>query len=252
MTNTLSSDVVVQRPWGVKRVPGSVPQNQEEICVRHIGHTWGKSPGLPGDPIRYFVQDFLIDQSGLSGPQVAKLAETVQFDLTLKTNYKYLVGPAVCRGGGGSVKVTIPQNTVGKVYFSAYLGRMVTTGATGGSFMGGTGTVTWLQAGTSTPTISYNGFGITQGNNEALIFDVEGEVSEEFQFGALIMEGEYPARSFDPGQKSYRPLSYADPSGIGPLPASMGTTSETFVMFGYNYEPSTANPTDPGPFVSIV
>ena len=118
--------------------------------------------------------------------------------------------------------------------------------------MAGTGTVTWLQATTTTPTISYNGFSITQGNNQAIIFDIEGEVSEEFQFGALIMEGEYPARSFDPGQKSYRPLSYADPAGIGPLPASMGTTSETFVLFGYNYEPSTATPTDPGPFVSIV
>lgn len=252
MANTLSPDVVVHRPWGVKKMPGFGAQNQEEVCARHIGHTWGKLPGLPGDPIKYFVQDFLLDQSGKAGPQVAKLAETAQFDLTLKTSYKYLVGPAVCWGGGGSVKVTIPQNNIGGVHFSAYLGRMVTTGATGGYGMAGTGTVTWLQATTTTPTISYNAFTITQGNNDALWFDIEGEVSEEFQFGALILEGEYPARSFDPGQKSYRPLSYADPFGIGSLPPGMSTDEETFVLFGYTYAPSTATPADPGPFVSIV
>ena len=80
-------------------------------------------------------------------------------------------------------------------------------------------------------------------------------MTEAFQFGALFMDGDYPSRSFDPGQESYIPLSYAVPFGIGVLgglPPSMPPDSETFVLFGYTYQPSTSVPTDPGPFVSIV
>jgi hypothetical protein len=250
-------DVFVRRDWGRRRILPSGPgaQHLEEICVANVGHAWDKLPEFPGQPTLYFVQDFLLDQSGLSGHGalgVAKLSETVKFDLTLNSSYGYRLGPALCQGNSKSIKVTLPSDAIGNVYFSAYLGRQVTTGLKGGSFMPGTGSVSWLNlAGTTPPNISYDNFSISQRDNSALIFEVEGEVTETFQFGALFLEGHYPHRSFDPGQKSYYPLSYAVPFGVGELPPSMPPDSETFVLFGYTYKPSTAVPADPGPFVSI-
>ena len=96
----------------------------------------------------------------------------------------------------------------------------------------------------TSPQITYNSFFISQNNNEAISFEIEGDLSSSLGFASITIQAQYAPRTFDPGGKWYDPLSYGVPFGT----KSIYPDSETFVLFQYN----TPHDVDPGRFVSIV
>jgi hypothetical protein len=92
------------------------------------------------------------------------------------------------------------------------------------------------------PTLTYSSFFVTQADNSALLFEIEGEITSSLQFDGIVLRADF-SRLFDPGAKWYDPLSYAVPFGT----KDIYPKSETFVLFGCQ----TSDPVDPGPFVTL-
>jgi hypothetical protein len=209
----------------------------EELYVCCIGHAFGQAPPsleLGEDPV-YFVQDFLVDQSQSTGGG-SFMADPIQFDLTLSAGYVFRI-LASC---GKQLRISLPAN-VASAYFSACLGRQEVN-PPGGVFSATTAQVTFQGLAGTPPTITYNNFSVTQADNSALLFDIEGEIASSVQFDGIIFQANF-SRAIDPGAKWYDPLSYAVPFGT----ADIYPKSETFVLFGYQ----TSDPVDPGPFVTL-
>lgn len=209
------------------------PTLSEDLYVCCIGHAFGQLPPfLRGG---YFVHDFLVDQSQSTGGG-SFLSDPIQFDLTQSRGYMYRISSSC----GKHVQINLPVS-VTSAYFSAYLGRQVTN-PTGGFFDTMTAQVSFEGLIGTPPNITYNTFSITDGDNQALTFEIEGEVTSSLQFDGILLYGNF-SRDFDPGAKWYNPLSYAVPFGT----KDIYPKSETFVLFGYH----TSDPVDPGPFVTL-
>jgi hypothetical protein len=211
--------------------------NGRHTNIRYWTCLWPSTERIPQAQQSYFVHDFLVDQSQSTDGGSA-LVDPIQFSLDNNASYRYVLqAPA-----GKSFLVELPTS-VSSFYFSAWLGRQITTGPSGGVFTSGSAKITFAALSGMSPQISYNNFSITQSNNDAIIFEIEGTATSSFGFASLTIEGDYAQRALDPGPKSYDPLSYAVPLGT----KSIYPKSETFVLFGYH----TAQKTDPGRFVRI-
>jgi hypothetical protein len=238
--NTISP---VTKPWGktfpIPKPPSS-PVLAEDIKISSIGHAFGQLPTelSHGRPPLYFVHDFLLDQSQSTGGGSA-LVDPLQFDLNNSAGYKYILQAASDR----TFQIDLPTG-VSNIYFSAGLGRRVITGLSGGVFTGTSANIAFGNLAGMSPHITYNNFSITQNNNEAILFEIEGALTSNLGFKSITIQGHYAHRTFDPGEKSYDPLSYAVPFGT----KSIYPKSETFVLFGYH----TPHGVDPGRFVRIV
>ena len=237
MQSTRGSDVFIGRPWAKPHKPPGVIL-RENIEVSSIGHAFGEVPELPPDgPPTYFVHDFLVDQSQSTGGGSA-LADPIKFDLTTGTAYQYHLSLRQHK----HVNVNLPLSVM-NAYFSAWLGRQETSGSGGGFFSQTSAQVIFHRLVGTAPRLTYNSFFVTQSNNSALLFEIEGQMTSSFQFHGINLRGDYLPRSFDPGVKSYDPLSYAVPLGT----KSIYPKSEVFVLFGYH----TTDSVDPGPFVTL-
>lgn len=229
----------VRAPLGT-RVQGPLPLGpilSEDIYVCCIGHAFGIVPN-EGGPLReavYFVQDFLVDQSQSTGCG-SFLTDPIQFDLTQSRGYMYQIFGSC----GKKVRVDLPSN-VTSAYLGFELGRKANS--SGGYFSVTTSQVSYEGLIGAPPTITYNNFYITQADNSALLFEIEGELTSSFQFESIGLQADF-TRAFDDGAKWYSPLSYAVPFGT----KDIYPKSETFVLFGYQ----TSDPVDPGPFVTLV
>jgi hypothetical protein len=224
-------------PW-VRKLPFPVPVEPilgEDLYVCCIGHAFGQIPPEPGIPPRFFVTDFLVDQSQSTGGG-ARMADPIQFDLTQSSGYSFNI-LAAC---GKRFHVNLPSN-VTNASFSAYLGRQEINPPSG-IFTPLPDQVTFENLVGQSPTITYNNFSITHASNSALFFEIEGQVSSSLQFSGINFSA-YFTRTIDAGAKWYNPLSYAVPFGT----KDIYPKSETFVIFGYQ----TDNSKDPGPFVSL-
>src|SRR5437868_12221053 len=72
---------------------GPPPLIVENIAFSTVGHTFGQGPVVfPWDPPTYYVQDFLLDQTGASGAD-GKMAALKDFDLTTATSYRLNIFP---------------------------------------------------------------------------------------------------------------------------------------------------------------
>jgi hypothetical protein len=207
----------------------------EDLQVCCVGHSFGPKPDGLGGPAAYYVQDFLVDQSQSTGGG-AFMADPIQFDLTRSTGYRYRIS-AAC---GKHFVVNLPAGAT-NAYFSGYLGRHQIN-PPGGVFAELTPQLSYEGLVGAPPTLTYNEFFITQGDNSALEFDFNGPVTTNFEFKSMALRAHF-SRAFDSGAKWYNPLSGAVPIGA----KDIYPKSETFVMFGYD----TSNPVDPGPFVSL-
>jgi len=236
----IQPNVLVGPPW-TRRLPGPVPVAPiltESIYVCSIGHAFGQFPTEllpPGSEPVYFVSDFLVDQSQSTGGG-AFLADPIQFDLTKTTGYMF----SILAASGRNFHITVPNNVTG-VYFSAYLGRQEIN-APSEVFMPMADQVNFQTLIGMAPMITYNNFSITQADNSAFIFEIEGQVSSSLQFAGINLRANF-SRAVDPGAKWYNPLSYAVPSGT----KDIYPKSETFVSFGYQ----TSDSHDPGRFVTL-
>ena len=223
---------VISRP----RPPFDVISEEFDVCC--TGHNFFALPNdvlLPREPARYVVQDYLLDQSHLTGGGAA-MVERTQADFTASTGYSFQLR-ASC---GKAFHVKLPVG-VTDISFVAYLGRQAEAPASDVLDLL-SATVAFDNLIGSSPGIDYSTFGIGKSTNSALLFTIYGSVTADCTFSSLTINGFYPARTLDPGVKWYKPLSYADP--LGPLSSG---ESPTFVMFSY----VTANPVDPGRFVTI-
>jgi hypothetical protein len=208
----------------------------EDLYVCCTGHAFGVvPPDDPGDPPIYFVHDILVDQSQSTGGG-AFMADPIQFDLTRSTGYIYRIS-ALC---GKHFHINLPAN-VTNAYFSAYLGR-IQANPPSGVFTPLTPQVDYQGLIGSPAVLTYENFFVTQTDNSALLFEIEGDVTSSFQFAGISIRGDF-LREFDPGAKWYDPLSYAVPAGT----KDIYPKSETFVLFGYH----TSDPVDPGRFVTL-
>lgn len=212
------------------------PKIVENIVVTSLGHAFGPVPTDGPGPKRYFVQDFLVDQSQSTGGG-AVLQSPLQFDLSASYGYRY----SVTAPSGMRFQVKAPAGAAA-LSFSAFLGRAWE------DLMGGTldqsPAVSQFAGVTGpAPVLAYNSFFISDGNNQALTFEVEG-TCQDFWFSAFVTEQSFPPRTQDPGAKWYRPLSYAVPFGVTSAPPG----SETFLVF----QSTLSEPVDPGPFVTLV
>lgn len=242
MEESQGPPVLVRRPWGTRLGPSpftpAYPLQSEDITVHTIGHAFGKVPPAvePGGKTVYFVNDFLIDQSQSTGGG-SFLADPIHFDLTKRSGYRYQILSHATK----HFLVNLPSN-VSSIYFSAFLGRIQTNAVQGGSFSSITAQVSFQGLVGTPPNLTYDNFFITQANNQALLFEIEGEITSALQFDAIVIQTAF-SRAFDPGAKSYDPLSYAVPLGTHEIYPK----SETFVLFGYQ----TSDAIDPGPFVTL-
>jgi hypothetical protein len=105
-------------------------------------------------------------------------------------------------------------------------------------------TTTFVGLSGPSPVLTYNEFFVTDGNNQALTFEIEGSC-EAFSFTKFTCQQISSPRTMDPGSKWYTPLSYAVPYGIT---APVANDSETFVMFSA----TTTDAVDPGPIVTLI
>jgi hypothetical protein len=218
----------VTKLWG-KRFP--IPIHpfprilSEEITVSTIGHAFGELPPefSPTQSPLYFVQDFLVDQSQSTGGGSA-LTDPLLLDLNNIRGYTYFLQAASDR----RFQIDLPAG-VSSVYFSAWLGRQVTSGLTGGVFLQTPGNVEFEDLAGTPPQITYNSFFMTQHRNEAILFEIEGSITANLGFDSITIQALYDQGSFAPGENWYAPLSYAVPLGT----ESIYPKSETFVLFGY-------------------
>lgn len=229
----------VGRPWG-NRLPFPWPIGPiltEHIKVDSIGHAFGQVPPMvPSQPPVYFVQDFLVDQSQSTGGG-SLLADPIQFDLTHSLGYRF----HIVASSGQHFHVNPPAHVAG-ASFAASLGRQAISPPPSGYFNEIAPQVSFRALIGTPPNLTYNSFFLTQTNNSALLFEIEGEVTSPVQFEAIILRADF-VRAIDPGAKWYAPLSYAVPFGT----KDIYPKSETFVLFGYQ----TSDAVDPGPFVTL-
>ena len=227
------------RSLGVIPLPGppfDVITEEFDICC--VGHNFFPLPSdvlHPSEPMRYVVQDYLLDQSRRTGAGAA-MVERTQADFTASVGYAFQL-----RASCGKAFHVKPPVGVAAVSFVAYLGRQAVS-PTSDVFDLHSATVTFDILTGAPPRLDYATLGISKVTNTELLFTTYGQLTAACSFSKLTINGSYPARAHDPGVKWYKPLSYADP--LGPL--STGE-SPTFVMFSY----ITENPSDPGRFVAI-
>jgi hypothetical protein len=247
MNPTASASNLESRPWGKVRViprpprwpiPRPIQIITEHIDVCTIGHAFTEIPPevLFGSSPVYIVSDFLIDQSQSTGGGSA-LVDPIEFDLT--TGHMYVYRLTFC---GKTVHVKVPP-AIDSVEFSAYLGRQKTGVSTPDVFTPLSVQIHFSSLVGDPPTFTYQNFSLTSKSNEAMIFEVEANVTGSFRFSGLSISGLYGVRTIDPGVKSYDPLSYAVPLGV----KDPGSDKETFVMFSYQ----TTAAKDPGRFVIL-
>jgi hypothetical protein len=238
-TEILNRTPTISKVWGKRfPIPLLSPILKEDITICSVGHAFGQVEPTEPQPATYFVHDFLLDQSQSTGGGSA-LIDPIQFDLTNSAGYEYML-QAACEK---RFQIDLPTD-VSTIYFSAFLGRQVTTGLTGGVFAQTSAIIQFGDMTGTSPQITYNGFFISKDNSEAILFEIEGELSSSLGFASITIQAQYAPRTFDPGGKWYDPLSYAVPYGT----KSIYPDSETFVLFGYN----TSHGVDPGRFVSMV
>lgn len=210
------------------------PSIVDNVFFSSVGHTFGPKPSPdPGMPQQYVVQDFLLDQTGVSGAD-GKMSTLKYFDLTTTTTYRFNVYP---RDRAKRIRV-VPPGSV-RAYFGLNVGRKFVNAVSDvedaylansffASFAG------------NAPTFNYNTFFIGRNTNHWVQFVVSAEVGA-FEFFGFTTIGAYPPRSFDPGTKSYQPYSTGLPFNLP------GANSVPFLVFSY----VTDKATDPGPFVFI-
>lgn len=230
---------VIPPSWIIKHpIPMPVGLLTEDLYVCCIGHAFGQIPPEtqpPGAKPVYFVTDFLVDQSQSTGGG-AKMTDPIQFDLTRSSGYTFQL-LAAC---GKLIQVNLPDN-VTTANFSAYLGRQQINPPSG-IFTPLPDQVTFQGLIGAPPALTYNNFSITQADNSAIIFEIEGQVTSSLQFSGINFSAFF-TRTVDAGAKWYSPLSYAVSIGT----KNIYPKSETFVCFGYQSD----EPRDPGPFVTL-
>jgi hypothetical protein len=80
----------VATPFGRRAILPVGPKVAENIVVTSIGHAFGPIPPAAPGPKRYFVQDFLLDQSQSTGGGAA-MQDPVQFDLSAAYGYRFSI-----------------------------------------------------------------------------------------------------------------------------------------------------------------
>ena len=206
----------------------------ETVFFSGVGHTFCPAPSLPWQPSMYIVQDFLFEQTGVSGSD-GQMSNVKNFDLTTATSYRFNVFP---RDRAKRIKVVPPAGA--QVFFRFQAGRRFVTPASDVMDTYVPQSFFMYLAG-PTPALSYNQFSIGRNTNHWLQFVVHGDVSSAISFSGFVTIGNYPMRTFDPGLKSYNPYSTALPHCLP------GPNSVPFFLFSY----ATKNSTDPGPFVFL-
>src|SRR6187551_2621219 len=92
---------------------------RENIKIATIGHLFTEIPTkllMPGEPKKYVVQDFLLDQTGFSGCS-ARMRLPFNANLNLYTGYRIMLLPK----GYTGVNVSVPVDTI--VHFGCELRR---------------------------------------------------------------------------------------------------------------------------------
>jgi len=212
----------------------------EMVYFTRIGHNFGLVPPIPGappTPPMYFVQDFLLDQTGASGAD-GRMSPTTQFDLTKTATYRFNILP---QDSSKRIIVVPNSKTAKNWYMDLDLGRVFLSAVSDYADQHPTKRLFCKPSGPP-PTISYNGFFIGHNTNHCAHFRISADLISKFSFSGFTAIGSYPFRTFDPGTKSYVPYSESRPIG---LPAQQ--FGVPYMMFGYE----TSNSTDPGSFVFL-
>jgi hypothetical protein len=204
------------------------------VFFSRVGHTFGPAPPFPGMPPQFLVQDFLLDQTAASGAD-GKMSATKSFDLTTAISYRFNIFP---KDRSKRLKVVPPDSA--QVFFGIDIGRRFVS-AVSDVFDAYPAQCFFVGLQGPAPVFTYNSFFIGRNTNHWVRFFVTEDVVGPFAFLGWSAIGIYPARSFDPGLKSYIPLSYSLPFNLP------GPNGVPYVMFSYATESST----DPGPFVFL-
>jgi hypothetical protein len=185
---------------------GPPPSIVETVLFGRIGHAFGRAFSDPEET--YVVQDFLLDQTGISGCD-GKIEATKSFDLTTTTHYRFNVFP---RDRAKRVKVVPPPG--GDVFMALDTGRRFVNATYDVSDV--YTPITFFQdlIGPA-PGLTYDNFFIGRNTNHWLHFLIHARANLPFQFFGLVSIGTYPVRTFDPGLKSYEPYAVGAPIGLG-------------------------------------
>ncbi len=206
---------------------------KETLIPCCIGHTFTKHPGFPGEPVRYDIQDFLVDSSGISGGG-APMEPVIQVGLNESKKAAYFIKTDKCKN---RFEVTPPKGTT--YSFSSYLGRQ-SIHPHSGFYDAYPATIVFNGLSGTAPIITYCWFFIQNGRNDAFHFVIQGNFIGNISFDSISVYAMYPHRNFLPVISFYKPLSYAAPFGLG--------VTACYFLFGY----STPSPKDPGLFVRLI
>lgn len=207
----------------------------ESVPVSKVGHTFKLAPPPYSGPKEYMVQDFILDQTGASGTDGKMMNET-EFDLTTATLFAFVV---YAKTRNRKIRVKLPPGGE-SVLMGLNVGRRFVN-ATSDVYLQSVAISQFFTLQGTAPVFTYNSFFIGRNTNHWIEFVVHAELSSPIIFSAFRAVGVYPPRPFDPGTKKYNPLSHSLPFNLP------GPNSVPYLMFSYR----TADPVDPGPFVSI-
>lgn len=204
-----------------------------------IGHASVIRPdGIDPDvPNRIYVEDFLVDSSGVSkgGESVNPL---IQVGLN---NSRYMVYSILPEAGKKGFEVKLPSG-ITRGNFSFSLGREALHPAPlegPGQFSIYNVNIEFINLKGPAPEIDYAAFSVDKQNNNAYRLDVSGYFTKRFSFTGIHIECKYPKRDLLPAFDFYK--LYAGGSAYT-VPA------ENFVKFGYN----SRNLVDLGPVIRII
>ncbi|MFM9910184.1 MAG: hypothetical protein ACKVOW_12580 [Chitinophagaceae bacterium] len=206
---------------------------RETLIPCCIGHTFTKYPGFPGEPVRYVIQDFLVDSSGISGGG-APMEPIIQVGLNESIKAVYSIKTGKCKN---RFEVIPPKGAL--CSFSSYLGRQ-SIHPHSGFYDAYPATIVFNGLSGTAPVINYCWFFIQNGRNDAFHFVIQGNVTGTISFDSISVYAMYPHRNFLPVISFCKPLSYAAPFGLG--------VTACYFLFGY----STTSSNDPGPLVRLI
>jgi hypothetical protein len=205
-------------------------------CIGHASAIWPDGIG-PDVPDRIYVDDFLVDSSGLSkgGESVNPL---IQVGLNNSQYIVYSILPEACKKG---FEVKLPSG-INRGHLSIHLGRK----ALHEQPFDGPGHINiydvrleFTDLKGPAPEITYTAFSIPEENNNEFRVHVFGYFTKRFSFTGIHIKCKYPKRDLLPAFDFYKLNNTASPFTV---------PAENFVKFGYD----SRNLVDLGPVIRLV
>lgn len=233
----------ISRPYIPGIVPVKIPLVQyvppifDKFITKKIGHMFLENRNPLPFQKKYFVQDFIFEETQNSGA-LNDFENPKLFGFNYSNQMIAHLYPEMDK----TYVVKLPAG-VTKGYFAFRIGRELFNRqlAVSGYYDAHPVTVVFGRLNGNAPVITYSYFFIQNGYNGATEFVIEGEFTSAFSFDYIELIANFPSRYFFPYYEYFKLFSHASPSGLN------SPNGCAFAMFGY----STDKATDPGRIIQL-